>query len=1050
MIQKPLLIASLFISLVACVSSDHKTIAELHDIELEVKNIKIEGGVEKAMLSYQKFLEQTPDTAATPEAIRRLADLNIEREYGVIEASSKSSSKTTDNKSTTIESPEINASAVVAAPILMSNTEDKKEDTKVIASVDDESNKSFEKRASQQQELKSDRPIKLAVMPDGTNLEDLQTAGAKKAIALYLKLLKKFPLYERNDQVLYQLSRAYEETGEVEKAMKVMNRLVKEYPYSRHFAEVQFRRAEYFFTRKKLLDAEDAYKSLLALGKGTGFYALALYKLGWSFYKQELYEDALKQFIGLLDHKLTTGYDFKQTHNKVEKKRIEDTYRVISLSFSNLGGASAVIDFFKKYGSKSYESDVYSHLAEFYLKKRRYSDAAKTYNAYIENNPFNKVSPHFSMRVIDIYQKGLFPRLVIEAKKNYASTYGLTAEYWNYFNPKQHADVVAYLKKNIIDLANYYHAAYQSIKQRRKIKENFKQASHWYKEFLLSFPKDTLSAGINYQLADLFLENKDYLSAAVEYEKTAYQYALNDKSSKAGYAAVSTYRQHLKKVKEYDRSRIKREVIRASLRFVDVFPKHKKADVILSAAADDLYELKDFQIAINASHQLIKNYPSADISLKRSSWLVIAYSSFDLRKFSDAEVAFINVLAIKVKNVKKKKIIELKENLAASIYKQGEQAVKLQNNRAAADHFLRVGILVPGSKIRSTSEYDAATALIQLKAWSEAADVLNAFRKAYPKNKLQPDITKKLAFIYKQDKKYALSAFEFERIFKETKDRAIRRESLLIAAELFEKIPDKDNELRLYKKYIKYFPKPIGEALEINNKVAEIYNIKKDQKNYIKTLKHIIKVDAKAGKARNDRTRYLAGMASLAIVEPLYGKFVALKLKRPFKKNLKKKRKRMKSNIKKYNNLVDYGVGDVTAAATYYIAETYYEFSQALLNSERPKKLSELELEQYDEILEEQAYPFEEKGINIHKKNIELLSVGVFSQWIDKSLEKLGKLVPGRFAKYESSTGALDSMLSYTYVVEKSFVPTKVNKPVGTETDTSVSLANTEPVATIK
>jgi len=1010
------LVSPLFTLLLAsCASSDHKTIAELHDIEIPVKNIKIEGGVEKAMLSYQKFLEQTPDTAITPEAIRRLADLNIEREYGVIENPEKP-----DLKTSTSNVPEAIQGTGSAATLTTAKLEsEEKKDRQAVAEI---KNTNTEKKTAKNDlkvaDKKQQKPADKAVLPDGTNLEDLQTAGAQKAIALYLKLLKKFPQYERNDQVLYQLSRAYEETGEIEKAMKVMNRLIKEYSYSRHFAEVQFRRGEYFFTRKKLLDAEDAYKSLLPLGKGTGFYALALYKLGWSFYKQELYEDGLIQFMGLFDHKLEIGYDFAQTENKAEKKRIEDTYRVISLSFSNLGGSQAVIDFFKKIGSKSYESEVYRHLAEFYLTKRRYSDAARTYNAYIENNPFNKASPHFSMRVIDIYQKGGFPKLVIEAKKNYASTYGLKAEYWKYFDPKQHEEVVAFLKKNIVDLANHYHAVYQDKRHARKRKEHFTQAAHWYKEFLLSFPVDKKSPGINYQLAELLLENRDFLAAAIEYEKTAYQYALNEKSSKAGYAAVSTYRQYLKKVPEFDRNRIKRETIRASLRFVDVFPKHKKSDVILSAAIDDLYALKDFQIAINTAHQLISNYPHADIALMRSAWLVIAYSSFDLHKYSDAEIAFVNVLAIKLKSVTKSKRKELEENLAASVYKQGEQAVKLQDNRAAADHFLRVGKLVPRSKIRSTSEYDAATALIQLKSWEEAATVLNSFRSDYPKNKLQPEITKKLAFVYKEDKKFNKAASEFERISRETKDGVIRKESILIAADLYKEIPDKDNELRIYKTYVKLFPRPVEEALEINNKIALIYELNKDRKNYIKTLRHIIKVESMAGKARNDRTRYLAGMASLAIIEPLFDKFVAIKLNIPFKRNLKKKRKRMKANIKQYNKLVNYNVGTVTAAATYYIAETYYEFSKSLMQSERPKKLSELELEQYNEILEEQAYPFEEKGINIHKKNIELLSVGVYSQWIDKSLKKLGQMVPGRYAKYEISTGVLDSMLSYNYIAE--------------------------------
>jgi len=48
------------------------------------KEEKIEGGLEKAMLGYQRFLEDTPDSALTPEAIRRLADLKIQKEYGTL------------------------------------------------------------------------------------------------------------------------------------------------------------------------------------------------------------------------------------------------------------------------------------------------------------------------------------------------------------------------------------------------------------------------------------------------------------------------------------------------------------------------------------------------------------------------------------------------------------------------------------------------------------------------------------------------------------------------------------------------------------------------------------------------------------------------------------------------------------------------------------------------------------------------------------------------------------------------------------------------------
>jgi hypothetical protein len=80
-----LFILAVPVMLVACQSLSGKdTIAELRHKQIEIKEEKIEGGLEKAMLSYQRFLEEMPDSNLAPEAIRRLADLKIEKEYGTL------------------------------------------------------------------------------------------------------------------------------------------------------------------------------------------------------------------------------------------------------------------------------------------------------------------------------------------------------------------------------------------------------------------------------------------------------------------------------------------------------------------------------------------------------------------------------------------------------------------------------------------------------------------------------------------------------------------------------------------------------------------------------------------------------------------------------------------------------------------------------------------------------------------------------------------------------------------------------------------------------
>jgi hypothetical protein len=78
-------ISALSMMLIACSSiNDKNTIANLRHMKIEIKEEKIEGGLDKAMSGYQHFLEETPDSALRPEAIRRLADLKIEKEYGTL------------------------------------------------------------------------------------------------------------------------------------------------------------------------------------------------------------------------------------------------------------------------------------------------------------------------------------------------------------------------------------------------------------------------------------------------------------------------------------------------------------------------------------------------------------------------------------------------------------------------------------------------------------------------------------------------------------------------------------------------------------------------------------------------------------------------------------------------------------------------------------------------------------------------------------------------------------------------------------------------------
>jgi hypothetical protein len=132
-----------------------------------------------------------------------------------------------------------------------------------------------------------------------------------------------------------------------------------------------------------------------------------------------------------------------------------------------------------------------------------------------------------------------------------------------------------------------------------------------------------------------------------------------------------------------------------------------------------------------------------------------------------------------------------------------------------------------------------------------------------------------------------------------------------------------------------------------------------------------------------------------------------VRLVEPLKKNLKLKKERMQVLLDAYGRVVDYGVAEVATAAAYHTAELYNDFGHALIKSQRPKGLSRDELEQYNVLLEEQAYPFEEKAIEVHEINARRVSKGIYDQWVKNSFTALSTLRPVRYAKAEKGEGLI-------------------------------------------
>ena len=843
------------------------------------------------------------------------------------------------------------------------------------------------------------------------NIDTVNHTAYNNAVDLYQQLLEAYPEYRRNDTVLYQLGRAYEIGGRNDDAVAVLNELVSKYPNTPLIDEVQFRRGEMLFLRKNYDDAELAYQMVIEHGETSRFYEQSLYKLGWTQFKLASHENSLDPFFELLDRKIG-GIELQGSDNSLEQlsranqELIEDTFRVLSISFSYMEGAESIDDYFAQRSQPEYSYVIYRNLGDLYLEKERFVDAAEAYEAFVNQDPYHPQAPLLQVEVIEVYKRGGFPSLVLEGKRGFVDRYGMDGQFWTRNVRAENTAVAAHLKSNLNDLAQYSHAE----AQRNGKTGDYQEAARWYRKYLAYFPGEADSASTNFLLAEVLFESRTFDEATDEYERTAYDYPLHERSAEAGYAAILAYREHEKFLQEEAQAAWHSRYLDSGLKFADTYPEHPQSGAVLTTIAEDLFSQGEFDLAIAISQTVIAKQPPVEASLSRTAWTVIAHSHFDLDDYEDAEQAYYKLQTYTpADDVDANQ--EIKDRIASSIYKQGEFARDMGFPEEAVTHFTRLGEVVPDSSIRATAEYDAAAVLINLAAWDQASVVLEKFRSDYPDSEFADDITQKLAVSYLSLGRGAEAASEFERIaLAETSTDEVRREALWKAAELYKQSGPVNSEQRVLENILDRYPNPLSESVEASYRLLQIAAETGDDEARLLQLRNLVKVDATAGSQRSDRTRYLAATASLELAEPVRRRFVVVKLTQPLAESLKLKRSLMEDVIEVYTELTDYGVAEVTTAATFRLGEVYQIFSTDLMNSERPNNLDAAALEQYDILLEEQVYPFEEKAIELYKANADRAPDGVYDEWVRKSFDQLASLMPGRYAKLERSENVVTAL----------------------------------------
>ncbi len=867
-------------------------------------------------------------------------------------------------------------------------------------------------------------------------LADLEMARAEKAqldasdlrrfydkpVAMYRELLK---MQAENpqpvkgieaDQLRYKLAKAMSLDGRNDEASQVLDQLAGTNPNSAFMAETQFRRAEKSFSDGDYAAAERNYDAVVK-GNNPELKQNALYMKGWAQFKRGDYDLALKSFALVLDQLIghaPSANDVDATLADIGASKanlVKDTLRVMGLSLSYLDGAKSISQLQTELGGgRVYEYLLYQQLGQLYLDQKRYTDSAETYQHFVQHNANSDFAPSFSIKVIDVYQQGDFPTLVLPAKQDFAERYGISSNYWTQRKGAIGDNALAYLHQSLQELAQFEHAQAQTLKAAKnpEATEAFGRAAKWYREFVETFSKDAQVAEMTFLLAESLNESGDLPAAMDAYEQVAYGYMDKLRGADSGYAAILLPQQLIQSARSLPDKRLQEwqnRKIQNALNFADVYRSDSRAVLVLAEAANDLLQQERYDDAKMVAERVIEWQPPAEGKLLFSSWLILGHSRFETKEYAAAEQAYfqvLNLLPAYGNAPGAPSAQQVRERIAASIYQQAQASLEFGDKDSAVAQLLRITQVTPDTEIAIKAQYDAGVYLIEQEKWAQAENVYLGFRKKYPNHQLASTLPAKMVLIYQNQNKWQQAADELVVMERTSTDPDVKRQSLYMGAELYEKSGKRAQAIEQYRRYATEYPRPLANNLEAQFKLTELYELAGDKAKRLYWLQNIINTHSRAGADKTDRSTWMAAGAQTELAQASYDEFTRIQLTLPLKNSLQRKRAAMEKALKAQEQILAFGVSEFTTEASFKIGEVYAQLSRDLMNSQRPKDLDDLALEQYEILLEEQAYPFEEKAIEIHQANAQRSWKGIYDAGVKRSFDALAKLLPARYNKMES------------------------------------------------
>ncbi|QSQ19412.1 tetratricopeptide repeat protein [Pyxidicoccus parkwayensis] len=711
--------------------------------------------------------------------------------------------------------------------------------------------------------------LKLADSNPDAEVPTEPTVDYAPSIALYRRLLKDFPDYRLNDGATYLLGYCLEEQKQFDESLVAYEQLIARYPKSRFSTEAWVRIGEHWFEEyedpKALEKAAFAFESA-SRDTAHPLYDKALYKLGWTYYRMDRFDEAVGSFLSLTDF-----YEAQRVARGDEKaggdlREEALQYVAISLADENWGGIPRAKSLFEKRGARPYEAEVYRRLGNVYFDQTKYPAAIEAYRLVLAKDPLAPDAPKLQQRIVQAYTGDRLMAESFTESEQLANLYQPGSAWYekNKRDPEVISEANALVERSLYGTATYHHQQALVFKQEGKLEQahaGFQVAARAYGAYLERFPRSKSAGEMRFYHAECLYNSFQFAEAAKGYEVVRDTGVAEKHRDDAALNAVLAWQQQLivdvqsgqapdlKPLRSTERpegevvqpipfAATEQKLIAASDKYLTLLPKGEKAPGIAYKAAELYYTHNDFPEARRRFESIVQTYPKHEVA-KFSTNLIVETFLIDKDWKSVEEVSAklaANSDVIDPSSDLHKDLVKFK---LAGRFKRADQLLAEGKYDEASKKYIELVDEEPRHEFADKALNNAAVAYENTRRFDSAMKLYERIYREYPKSPLADAALFRVAVNAENSYDFDKAVASYQKLVKDYPASKDREAALFNTGRLLEGQQRYPEAAAAFLRYADLFPNA-EDAPKNQYRAALIYEKQGDARGQVRALQEFV------------------------------------------------------------------------------------------------------------------------------------------------------------------------------------------------------------------